>query len=85
MHRLLEALTADLAAWAPQLKAEEWLSLARRLILQLESRAGRAEHRLADGTSLSWLFDQRSGQLLSTYPDGAVRIRIVANPGRGCP
>lgn len=78
--RLLTCIAHDLEAWAPGLEPGAREETARRLATRLGSRPGSAEQRMKDGSSLSWIFDGRSGQLLVTYPNGSNRIRVVAPP-----
>lgn len=79
-RHLLVPILADLETWAPALVEGARETAARRIAEQLERGRGRAEFRFGAGSSLSWLFDARSGQLLATYPDGVNRIRAVAPP-----
>jgi len=74
LHRAVEE---DLSAFAPRAVNHE--AEVQRILAHLANRWGLAEFRLAGGERISWLFDARSGQLLSTYPNGANRIRQVAS------
>lgn len=80
---LFDCVAGDLEVWGPELDPDVREAMARRIAEHLDSQAGRAEQRLKEVGTISWLFDARSGQLLVTYPNGANRIRAVASPAAG--
>lgn len=74
--RLLEAVLADSGAWATDVPPAETQLAAQRVVHCLEGSQATARLKTSEGV-LTWCYCEQEGTLVTHYPNGTARLRVL--------